>query len=650
MCGIWGISNINADISHQMLAKIIKKLMILSEVRGKDASGIAVMQNESLCVLRKAKSSHELLKDIEFIKYLEKNIIKSTSENIWVSGHSRLVTNGTQYNPNNNQPVAKQNMALVHNGIIVNEDELWNDMSCANRESEVDSEAILETYWQQYHKTKDIKTASGETYRRLKGMASTILLMQEGHCIVAASNNGSLYKCHSTDGRLTIFASESLILEKLLVSVPGLAILFEKNSIKQLMPGEHTVLSDGYSGKYEAIKIVQDKKAARNTSFNLMKSEYARFKIDFEKIRKIRRCTKCVLPETMPFIEFDNKGICNYCRGYRKAEYNGIERLKEWNEEGKSNGRKTMVSFSGGRDSSYGLHYFVKEMGLKPVAYCYDWGMVTDIARRNQSRMCEQLGIEFILVSADIRKKRNNIKRNVEAWLKKPSLGMIPLFMAGDKHYFYYANKVRRDYKLDTILLTSNPFEKTYFKSGYCGVRPDILKQKYKKMDLESLAVGDVIKMSGYYLEQFITNPAYFNLSIADTFTAAASYYVVPHHYFRLFDYIPWDEKKVDELLLNEYDWEHAKDTESTWRIGDGTAPFYNYIYCLVAGLTENDTLRSNQIREEMLTREEALELVYRDNQPRFDSMKWYFDAISVNMEDALTIINKIPKLYEGYL
>ena len=34
---------------------------------------------------------------------------------------------------------------------------------------------------------------------------------------------------------------------------------------------------------------------------------------------------------------------------------------------------------------------------------------------------------------------KENIKKNIEAWLKKPDLGMIPIFMAGDKYFFYYA-------------------------------------------------------------------------------------------------------------------------------------------------------------------------------------------------------------------
>lgn len=105
-----------------------------------------------------------------------------------------------------------------------------------------------------------------------------------------------------------------------------------------------------------------------------------------------------------------------------------------------------LIPVSGGRDSCYSLHYVVKELGLKPVAYTYDWGgMVTDLARRNIQRMCAELKIEHILISADIGKKRKNIRMNVGgAWLRKPNIATIPLFMAGDKHFFYYAQLLKK--------------------------------------------------------------------------------------------------------------------------------------------------------------------------------------------------------------
>lgn len=113
-----------------------------------------------------------------------------------------------------------------------------------------------------------------------------------------------------------------------------------------------------------------------------------------------------------------------------------------------------------------------------------------------------------------------------------------------------------------------------------------------------------------------------------------------------MFDYYTWDEDEINGVL-EEYNWEKATDTPTTWRIGDGTAAFYNYIYYTVAGFTEHDTFRSNQIREGALTRDEALKLVKIENLPRYPNIKWYLDAVNVDYSYAIDVVNKIPKLYE---
>ena len=98
--------------------------------------------------------------------------------------------------------------------------------------------------------------------------------------------------------------------------------------------------------------------------------------------------------------------------------------------------------------------------------------------------------------------------------------------------------------------------------------------------------------------------------------------------------------------MKNEYNWEVAEDTESTWRIGDGTAAFYNYIYYTLGGVTENDTFRSNQIREGMITRDKAMILMERDNKPRYDSIQWYCDIIGIDFIETMQIINNAKKNY----
>jgi hypothetical protein len=295
------------------------------------------------------------------------------------------------------------------------------------------------------------------------------------------------------------------------------------------------------------------------------------------------------------------------------------------------------MTFSGGRDSCYGLHYAVKELGLKPITFTYDWGVITDLARRNQARLCGKLGIEQILVSADIERKRTNIRNNLRAWLKRPSMGMIPLLMAGDKQYFKLANHLAQDLGLRDIILAANPYEKTNFKAGFCGVPPSDGNRPSRKSQARMLA---------YYGKEFLSNPGYINRSLLDSADAFVSFYGIKHNYVRIFNYVRWDEDIINATLVGEYDWELAPDTSTTWRIGDGTAAFYNYVYYLVAGFTENDSFRSNQIREGVMDRATAIGKVKDENRARFDSLVWYFGILGLDPVEVLEAVNRVPRLY----
>jgi hypothetical protein len=157
-------------------------------------------------------------------------------------------------------------------------------------------------------------------------------------------------------------------------------------------------------------------------------------------------------------IEYDDEGICNYCQNYKELIFQGEDALRNIANQNrcKSDKPDCIVCGQWGRDSCYGIHYVKKELKMNPIAYTYDWGMVTDLARRNISRLCGTLGIEHILISADITRKRAYIRENVLAWLKRPDLGTVPLFMAGDKQYFYYANKLMEQYGIRIFVMSEN--------------------------------------------------------------------------------------------------------------------------------------------------------------------------------------------------
>ena len=77
---------------------------------------------------------------------------------------------------------------------------------------------------------------------------------------------------------------------------------------------------------------------------------------------------------------------------------------------------------------------------------------------------------------------------------------------------------------------------------------------------------------------------------------------------------------------------------------------FYNYIYYTVAGFSEIETFRSNQIREGLISREEAINLIYAENKPMYQSIKWYLEAIGLDFTETIKIINNIKKYYKVWL
>ena len=183
--------------------------------------------------------------------------------------------------------------------------------------------------------------------------------------------------------------------------------------------------------------------------------------------------------------------------------------------------------------------------------------------------------------------------------------------------------------------------EKTDFKTGFCGVRPN-----FEAEQIHHLKKDGKSQLIKYYMKQFMSNPGYINSSLFDTAKAFFSFYDVKQEQIDLYQYVRWEEQLVNDTLIKQYGWEMDPETPTTWRIGDGTAAFYNYVYYTAAGFTENDTLRSNQIREGDISRESALEMVKNENKPRPNSMQWYFDTIGVDMTKAVEAANSIRKLY----
>ncbi len=661
---------------------IVNYMFKLSESRGKEASGLAVRINQSIYVLKEPISSSRLIKTDKY-----KNLFKTTIKNegydgvhlkapFVVLGHSRLQTNGPSEINSNNQPVVKDGAVGIHNGIVVNDEKLWKSFPTLKKKYDVDTEVFLSLLQMFRLQGQSMIEAVRNVFELIEGSASVALQFNDTNALVLASNTGSLYLSLSKNGKILVFASEKYILEQIL-NHKYLKKLFGK-MVTQVKAGQGYLLDLSLSRK----QMFLLKGRAFNSDFNEpLKSKASIFELYdqqagalpdpsqyllredvkqtmiqnwedlYSRENVLRRCTRCLLPETMPFIDFDQEGVCSFCRDYehRGSYLKGEKALEEFvskyrNASGEND---VLIGFSGGRDSSFGLDYIKNHLGMHPITFTYDWGMVNDLARRNQARVVGKLGIEHIVISADIRTKRANIRKNLKAWLKRPDLGMVPILMAGDKQFYYYFHKVRKQTGIKLFIFCGGyeGEEGTgLFKYGFCNVSQGN-KKALKRMT--GISTANKLKIMYYYLKQFVKNPAYINKSIIDTLFAYYSSYVLPDDYLYLFHYLDWDENKILNNVTERFNWERETDTIATWRTDDGTASFYNYIYMTMAGFTEFDIFRSHQIREGKLTREQAYKIVKEENKPRFKSIEWYGQAIDFDMNKAIEVINSAPKLYQ---
>jgi hypothetical protein len=649
MCGIIGlVRGADATLPVGDAFAIAEQLLLLSESRGKEAAGLAVTLPGSIGIVKKPTPASEFVRLPEYLAFrgdASRHLTNDKGGAFGLIGHARLVTNGLQCVDDNNQPVTKGRAVCVHNGIVVNDAELWRTEPGIDRAADVDTEIIAAMLDARLRGGGSISSAIRHVFSRIVGEASIAALFTTRDELLVATNTGSLFLAVNPAVKLSFVASELAIARALLKKLaPGLRRGF--GPVTQIRAGEGATIDIASGALHQRFPLLSDAEPIRTIeSPNIRTPRRVVSSTDLVRDRwlNLRRCSKCVLPETMPFIEFDSAGVCNYCRTHVPHELKGRDALDRALAPYRSRDGSPdcIIAFSGGRDSSYGLHLLKKELGMNPVAYTYDWGMVTDLARRNQARLCGQLGVEHIWVSADIKQKRRNVRKNVEAWLKRPELGMVPLFMAGDKQFMYHANRLMKETDIRLMVYANNRYEQTDFKAGFCGVRPS-----RGSIKVQAQPLSGKLTMAAYYAKNYLINPKYLNESLLDTFTAFLSYYAVNQDFLYLFDYLRWDEDTVNRTLLGEYDWELATDTPTTWRIGDGTAPFYNYIYKEVAGFNEYETFRSNQIREGAISRERALALLDEESVPRLQSIQEYCRTIGIDFDEAMKVINSIPKLY----
>lgn len=175
MCGIIGYKG-NKD-AVEVAVKALKKL----EYRGYDSWGIAQNYNGNL-------------KDIKKVGKVGEEEYSQTNDSRIAIGHTRWATHG-EVNESNAHPhlSCDKNIAVVHNGIIENHDELKNELIEKGHKftSKTDTEVIPHLI-EEYSKDNEFEKAVALSLKRLEGTFAVVILKKDSDKVIAARNYSPL--------------------------------------------------------------------------------------------------------------------------------------------------------------------------------------------------------------------------------------------------------------------------------------------------------------------------------------------------------------------------------------------------------------------------------------------------------------------------
>lgn len=266
----------------------------------------------------------------------------------------------------------------------------------------------------------------------------------------------------------------------------------------------------------------------------------------------MKRCARCILPETFPGIHFNADGVCNFCSSYRGDAAHAQAREKYENkflqlleQKRRQSTHDIIMAYSGGKDSTYTLDIFVNRYEMRALALTFDNTFISEGAVRNIHRVCDVLNVDHLMV--------------------RPAGGMLRnIFAEGARREIFSAKTLERastictscigfvkSVVLRTALERNIPFVGFGWSPGQAPVQASVMKTNPALMRTTQKAVYDPL----YAIAGDAINP-YFLFDEHFSMTDRFPYNIHP------LAFLNYDEEKI--IARNrEIGWEKPNDTDA---------------------------------------------------------------------------------------
>ena len=346
---------------------------------------------------------------------------------------------------------------------------------------------------------------------------------------------------------------------------------------------------------------------------------------------ELRRCSRCVLPETHETIVYDEAGVCNICRQheYKQGASDWTTKKRELDAliasyKGRSD-YDCIVPFSGGKDSTWTLYYLVKEYGLKPLVVRFDHGFLRPTVLKNTTRTIRHLGVDF-----------HHFTPN---WKVVQRLMLQSFLEKGDFCWhchtgiFAYPMWVALRYQVPLVLWGEPSAEYTAY---YSYDQPEEVDEKRfnRYINLGITAQDMLVRLEGCVDERDLK---------PFTYPSLRELRCINYRSVCLGSFIPWDVKRQVEIIEKELGW--------TGDLVENVPPGYDYekIECYLQGVrdyikyikrgyTRPAHLGSLDIRNHRITRDEAIAIVRQYENKRPPSLDLFLQHVGLSHEEFLEV------------